>query len=129
MWVEAELHGDSRWPIGLECEYACNLAARGEGADERDALYLGAAVGRRGHAGDWRFGVDYAAVEQEAVLAAVNRGEYATNYEGTRLETRYCPLDNVEWRLTYTMSHNLKDIERGFAFDDRQLRLYVSYSW
>lgn len=129
LWVRVELAGDPKWPAELECEYVHNLGARGVGRSEADAVYTGIAVGRRGDPGDWQFSVEHAIVEQDAVLAAVNRGEYATNYEGTELEARYCPFAGVEWRLAYTLSHNLKDLTPGFAFDERELRLYVSYSW
>jgi hypothetical protein len=129
LWTKAGFRADTEWPIELECEYARNLGARGAGRSARDALLAGVTVGRRGDPGDLQFGLEHVIVEQDAVLAAVNRGKYATNYEGTELEARYCPYDGVEWRVAYTLSHNLRDLTPGFAFDERELRLYVSYDW
>ncbi|MCH7471404.1 putative porin [bacterium] len=128
-WMQADFFRDSPWPLGLEWELARNLGARGEGAGADDALYAGLRLGRRGEPGRWQAGVDHVRVEADAVLAAVNRGEYGSNYRGTRLQARFTPVEGVEWRATYTWSSNLHDLGDGLAFDDEELRLYVTYSW
>lgn len=129
LWVEAHWLEGTRWPVALEVEGAWNTGARGPGTREDCAGYAQLSLGRRGTPGDWQLSVDHARIEADAVLAAVNRGEFASNYKGTRVQTRYCPAAGLEWRLSYAWSANLAPSPSGLAYDNEELRLYATYSW
>jgi len=129
LWWRVSLLEDADWPVKLEFELAKNLGAAGEGAGCDSAYYAELACGRRGDCGDLELSLDHAVVEADAALAAVNRGEYASNYNGTRLQARYTIAENLELRSAYTWSTSLAAREPDFAFDNEEVNVYLTYSW
>ncbi|MBN2083115.1 hypothetical protein JW859_13030 [bacterium] len=129
LWWRASFGEAADWPVQLEVELAKNLGASGDGAGCDSAYYAELACGRRGDPGDLQLSIDHAVIEADAALAAVNRGEYATNYEGTRLQVRYTLAKNLEIRSAYTWSTSLAAREPDFAFDNEEANIYLAISW
>jgi len=129
LWIGAGFNRESKWPIAIEGELDRNVGAAGQGQGRADAYYAALDIGRGNEPDCWKFGVDRAWVEKDAALAAINRGEYATNYEGTRLSATYCPAAEVECRVTYTWSSNLANGVDMLQFNEEELNIYLTYGW
>lgn len=119
----------SAWPVELEVEFVKNLAASGAGSGEDSAWFAGASIGPNNDPGDLQISVERLLIESDAVLANVNRGEYATNYESTQVQARYIPCENLEWKAVYRWSNSIADRGEALAFDDEELKLYFTISW
>jgi len=128
-WLEAEWWSDSDWPLSIELEYVRNMGAKGTGGTRDTAYYACCEIGRNGDPGDWQFGVERIYIEPEAVLAAVNRGSYGTNYRATWLTASYTISEHLETSATYTLAHSIFADAPLAPYDLKQLKLYLTYSW
>jgi hypothetical protein len=128
-WIGTEFFRETEWPLEIELEYVKNTAA-GELAMGRDSAWLAAAsIGEDNDPGDWQFGAEYTEIEADAVLAAANRGSYASNSRSTRLDVRYVPWEDVTWRLTRQWSESLDGDAPLGEFSEDQWKFYVTYEW
>lgn len=131
--LAAQFGRGSRWPFELEAEAVKNLGAADEGAGQDFGWYAGASCGSA-DPGAWEFGLSRAHINSDAVLAAVNRGEYGTNVENTRLQIRYTPElriagGQLSLRAALSQSKALDAAAPGGDFSQRLVQLYTSLEW
>jgi hypothetical protein len=129
VYLEWALLREGPLPVTLTGEYLRNLGAAGPGASRDTAWFAEVEVGALDNPGDWQLSLDHARIESESVLAVLNRGEYGTNYRGTRLQGRLQAFRDVEWRATYTWAESIDDLAPLGAFKGEELKLYLTYSW
>jgi hypothetical protein len=135
LYLSAQWGREARWPLNLELEAVQNLGATDLGRAEDCGWLAGFTLGRRDKPNAVQIGLSQARIESDAVLAAVNRGEYGTNTDNTRLQLRFTPRWPRGWkgqadlRAALTWSNDLNPAAPSGAFDKRLAQLYLTYSW
>jgi hypothetical protein len=91
-------YGGWKLPLTLSGEYIKNLEAE---IDDDEGWGIGAALGKTGDEGDWRFYYQYQVVEQDAVLSAVSQDEFlfSTNFKGHVFGTQYQLTKKIQLHL------------------------------
>jgi hypothetical protein len=91
-------YGGWKMPLTLSAEYIKNLEAE---IDDDEGFGIGAALGKTGDEGDWRFYYQYQVVEQDAVLSAVSQDEFlfGTNFKGHVFGSQYQLKKNIQLHL------------------------------
>jgi hypothetical protein len=110
-------------------EYLHNFGAKGEAANRDSAYFAELSVGADNVPGAWQFELEHAAIEADAVLAAANRGVYATGSKVSSLHARYCPADSTELQCSYYWKSDWASVSSAPSYAEEEIRISFSFTW